>query len=96
MKRVSGSGFGRPIVITNDNYRFIVNDQLAEIGLEADILLEPSRRDSGPAIAAGTAFASKRDGNPVVLALAADHVVKNTRLSSRPAAGAATADRATS
>jgi mannose-1-phosphate guanylyltransferase/mannose-6-phosphate isomerase len=78
MRRVSGSAFGRPIVITNDNYRFIVSDQLAEIGLEADILLEPVRRDSGPAIAAGTAFASKRDGNPAVLALAADHVVKNT------------------
>ena len=50
-------------------------EQLAEIGIEADILLEPMRRDSGPAIAAGAVFGAKRDGNPVLVALAADHVV---------------------
>jgi mannose-1-phosphate guanylyltransferase/mannose-6-phosphate isomerase len=70
--------FTRPIVITNTQYRFIVKDQLAEIGIEADILLEPMRRDSGPAIAAGAVYGAKRDGNPVMLALAADHVVTNT------------------
>ena len=47
--------FERPIVITNAAYRFMVPEQLAEIGLEADVLLEPMRRDSGPAIAAGAA-----------------------------------------
>src|SRR6476661_4557982 len=45
--------FERPIVITNNAYRFMVLEQLAEIGLEADVLLEPMRRESGPAIAAG-------------------------------------------
>ena len=76
MLRVSDAAvFARPIVITNTQYRFIVKEQLAEIGIEADILLEPMRRDSGPAIAAGAAFGAKRDGNPVMMALAADHVV---------------------
>src|SRR3984893_12845599 len=70
--------FERPIVITNTAYRFMVLEQLAEVGLEADVLLEPARRDSGPAIVAGAAFAQIRDGNAVVLALAADHVVKDT------------------
>lgn len=69
--------FARPIVITNAAYRFLVLEQLAEIGIEADILLEPLRRDSGPAIAAGAAFAKARDENAVVLALAADHVVND-------------------
>src|ERR1700726_445432 len=69
--------FERPIVITNAAYRFMVLEQLAEIGVEADILLEPVRRDSGPAIVAGAAFAFNRGGNPVVVALAADHVVKD-------------------
>lgn len=69
--------FGRPIVITNAAYRFMVLEQLNEIGLEADILLEPARRDSGPAIAAGAAFALTRDAEAVVLALAADHVVRD-------------------
>jgi mannose-1-phosphate guanylyltransferase/mannose-6-phosphate isomerase len=70
--------FVRPIVITNTAYRFMVLEQLAEIGLEADVVLEPMRRDSGPAIAAGAAFALTRDGEAIVLALAADHVVRDT------------------
>ena len=76
MLRVSDVAvFARPIIITNSQYRFIVKEQLSEIGIEADILLEPMRRDSGPAIAAGAIFASRRDSNPVLVALAADHVV---------------------
>ena len=79
MLRVSDATlFERPIVITNTAYRFMVMEQLAEIGLEADVLLEPMRRDSGPAIAAGAAFAQMRDKDAVVLALAADHVVGDT------------------
>src|SRR5215468_5741558 len=70
--------FDRPVIITNAAYRFMVLEQLAEIGVEADVLLEPMRRDSGPAIAAGAAFAQSRDREAIVLALAADHVVGDT------------------
>jgi len=45
---------------------------------EADVLLEPMRRDSGPAIAAGAVFAGVRDSETTVQALAADHVVGDT------------------
>ena len=77
--RVSDTGlFERPVIITNAAYRFMVLEQLVEIGIEADVLLEPARRDSGPAIAAGAAFAQTRDKDAVVLALAADHVVRDT------------------
>jgi mannose-1-phosphate guanylyltransferase / mannose-6-phosphate isomerase len=76
MRRVADPAlFGRPIVVTNHQYRFVVAEQLAEIAVEADILLEPMRRDSGPAIAAGAAFAFNRHEDPIVAALAADHVV---------------------
>jgi mannose-1-phosphate guanylyltransferase/mannose-6-phosphate isomerase len=76
LRRVSDPAlFGRPIIVTNYQYRFLVAEQLAEINIEADILLEPSRRDSGPAIAAATAFAVRRDEDPVIVALAADHVI---------------------
>src|SRR3954452_4238622 len=79
LRRVSEATlFERPIVITNTAYRFMVLEQLAEIGIEADILLEPTRRDSGPAIAAGAAFAQVRDKDAILLALAADHVVRDT------------------
>ena len=85
--RVSDAAlFERPIVITNTAYRFMVLEQLAEIGLEADVVLEPMRRDSGPAIAAGAAFAQSRDGEAIVLALAADHVVRDTNALSSPPA----------
>lgn len=69
--------FDRPVIITNSTYRFLILEQLAEIGIVADVLLEPMRRDSGPAIAAGAAFAQARDKDAIVLALAADHVVRD-------------------
>ena len=97
MLRVSDASlFERPIVITNTAYRFMVLEQLAEINLEADILLEPARRDSGPAIATGAAFALTRDPKAVVLALAADHVVQDTPAfvdACRKALGVASAGR---
>jgi mannose-1-phosphate guanylyltransferase/mannose-6-phosphate isomerase len=78
LSRVSDpSLFDRPIVITNASYRFMVLEQLAEIGIEADVILEPMRRDSGPAIAAGAVFAQNRASEAIVLALAADHVVQD-------------------
>jgi len=70
--------FGRPIVVTNQRYRFLVAEQLAEIDTEADVLLEPARRDSGPAIVAGAAFAQQRERDAVVIALAADHVIADS------------------
>ncbi|HEY2229702.1 MAG TPA: mannose-1-phosphate guanylyltransferase/mannose-6-phosphate isomerase [Xanthobacteraceae bacterium] len=79
LHRVSDpSLFAAPIIITNTQYRFLVAEQLAEIGVAADILLEPIRRDSAPAIVAGTSYAKRRGGDPIVLALAADHIVTDT------------------
>src|SRR2546426_10588109 len=43
--------FARPILITNADFRFVVAEQLRERGVEADIVLEPTGRDSGPAVA---------------------------------------------
>jgi mannose-1-phosphate guanylyltransferase / mannose-6-phosphate isomerase len=67
--------FAAPIVMTAADFRFFVRRQAEEIGLGATIVLEPERRDSGPAIAAGAALAQARDPDAVVLALAADHVI---------------------
>src|SRR3954452_21470374 len=69
--------FSRPIVITNADFRFVVAEQLRELGIEADIVLEPARRDSGPAVAVAAALAARRDPAATVLVLAADHVVRN-------------------
>jgi len=49
IRRVSDPAlFGRPIIVTSGQYRFLVAEQLAAIGAEADILLEPFRRDANP------------------------------------------------
>src|SRR4051794_6056558 len=67
--------FSRPIVITSADFRFIVAEQLREIGIDADIVLEPMRRDSGPAVTVAALLAVERDPDATVLMLAADHVV---------------------
>ncbi len=77
LRRVSNSPhFVRPVVITNEDYRFHAASQAAEVGVEVSLLLEPIPRDSGPAIAAAASFAQERDGDDaLVLILAADHIV---------------------
>src|SRR5690242_5108750 len=77
IERVSDRAlFARPIVITSADFRFIVAEQLRELGIEADIVLEPARRDSGPAVAVAAVLALDRGADATVLVLAADHVVR--------------------
>ncbi|MEA2948634.1 MAG: mannose-phosphate guanylyltransferase / mannose-6-phosphate isomerase [Alphaproteobacteria bacterium] len=68
--------FARPIVITNTDFRFVVAEQLRESGIEADIVLEPMGRDSGPAVAVAAVLALARDREALVLVLASDHVIR--------------------
>ena len=78
MRLLSDPGaFGRPIVVTSDEYRFTTRDQLAAIGVEADIVLEPARRDSAPAVATAVELGLARDPRAVVGVFAADHVVQD-------------------
>src|SRR6266436_5894774 len=70
MARVSDPElFARPIVVTNENFRFVVAEQLRDCGIKADIVLEPTRRDSGPAVAVAAALAIERDAEALVLVL---------------------------
>jgi mannose-1-phosphate guanylyltransferase/mannose-6-phosphate isomerase len=68
--------FARPIVITHADFRFVVAEQLRLSSTEADIVLEPTRRDSGPAVAVAAVLAEQRDPESLVLVLAADHVIR--------------------
>ena len=67
--------FAPPIVITGADFRFFARRQAEDIGIEATVVIEPMRRDSGPAVAAAAVLAESRDPEAVVLALAADHVI---------------------
>ena len=67
--------FDRAIVLTNIDYRFLVAEQLAQVGIMAEIVLEPVRRDSAAAVAVAAELALKRSPDAVVAVLAADHMV---------------------
>src|SRR3974390_2443185 len=68
--------FSRPIVVTSSEFRFVVAEQLRDGNVGADIVLEPVRRDSGPAVAVSALLAFERDAEALVLVLASDHVVR--------------------
>jgi mannose-1-phosphate guanylyltransferase/mannose-6-phosphate isomerase len=74
------SVFDTAVVVTNDEYRFTVQDQLASIGANAQIVLEPARRDSAPAVAAAVELGLARDPAAVVGVFAADHIVQDGKL----------------
>jgi mannose-1-phosphate guanylyltransferase/mannose-6-phosphate isomerase len=80
VRRVCDSAlFTAPMIITNRDHHSIVMNELSELGVEPDeVLLEPLRRGSGPGILAGTLRTAARHGaDTVILALAADHVIRD-------------------
>lgn len=66
---------GRPIVVGSDAHRFLLAEDLQEIGVQGDILLEPVARNSCAAIAVGAMQAMKRNRDAMILVLAADHYI---------------------
>lgn len=73
----------RGIVVCNEAHRFLVAEQLREIGVSASILLEPEGRNTAPAVAlaAMVALQDTRDGDdqPLLLVMPADHVIDDAR-----------------
>ncbi len=86
--------FEPPIVISNQDYRFLVSEQVKETGHAARVVLEPIRRDSAAAVAVGTELAVEIAPETIVAIFAADHVIKDRAAfiaSCRAAAAAAAA-----
>ncbi|MGM8885714.1 mannose-1-phosphate guanylyltransferase/mannose-6-phosphate isomerase [Psychrobacter sp. 1U2] len=74
--RLQGLDCLPPVVICNEEHRFIVAEQLRQIGhLDHNIILEPVGKNTAPAIALAAIYASKYKDNAELLILAADHVV---------------------
>jgi mannose-1-phosphate guanylyltransferase/mannose-6-phosphate isomerase len=82
-----------PIVVANEEHRFLVAEQLRQIGAPTPaILLEPVGRNTAPAIAAAALQATADGEDPLLLVLPSDHVVRDVeafRAAVRRAAGAA-------
>lgn len=74
VKRLAGLDVKSSVTICNEEHRFFVAEQLREIDKLGSIILEPEGRNTAPAIALA-AFSVKDD--PLLLVLAADHVIQN-------------------
>ncbi len=71
--RAAGARFTAPIVVTNQDHRFVVAEQLRDAGIEgAQIMLEPVGRNSAPAIAAAALLAAETSPDAVLWIMAAD------------------------
>lgn len=67
-----------PIVVCNEEHRFMVAEQLHEIGLaKSSIILEPVARNTAPALALAAIHARSLADNPILLVLSADHMIKD-------------------
>jgi len=71
-------GFQPPIIVCNEAHRFIVAEQLREIGIQPRaIVLEPVGRNTAPAIAVAGLMAHASQENDILLVLPADHFIED-------------------
>ena len=71
----------KPIVICNEENRFVVAEQMREINIKPlNILLEPFGRNTAPAITLGALVSLEKENDPNLLVLAADHEISNKKI----------------
>ena len=74
--RVASQGFADPVVVTGEAFRFIVQDQIEEIGAKTSLsLIEPEGRNTAPAILAAAYAISAKEPGALMLVLPSDHLV---------------------
>ena len=79
-RRLSGPGYAPPIVMTNADFRFIVAEQLDQLGLEpAAIAIEPAGRNTAPAILAAALMVADDDPERLLLVAPSDHVIPDPK-----------------
>ncbi len=91
---IAGATLSAPMVVCNEEYRFVIAEQLRLLGKPGTIVLEPVGRNTAPALTLA-ALAATRDGaDPVLLVMPADHVITDTAaFRAVVAQGAGLADR---
>lgn len=78
VNRLSGLPCTEPLVICNEEHRFLVAEQLRSIHqLSNNIILEPVGRNTAPAVALSAFSAIQHGHDPLLLILSADHVIKD-------------------
>ncbi|QBG87112.1 mannose-1-phosphate guanylyltransferase/mannose-6-phosphate isomerase [Xanthomonas oryzae] len=67
-----------PIVVANEEHRFMAAEQLQQLGVKPSaILLEPKGRNTAPAIAVAALEATRDGADPLLLVMPSDHVIQN-------------------
>lgn len=67
-----------PLVIGSELHRFLINDDLAEIGASGiEVMLEPVSRNTAPALAMAALHATRKDPQALLLAMPADHFIED-------------------
>ncbi|WP_295955434.1 mannose-1-phosphate guanylyltransferase/mannose-6-phosphate isomerase [Rhodoferax sp.] len=78
VRRVEGLGAGSlvaPMVVCNEEYRFVIAEQLRQMGQPGSIVLEPCGRNTAPALTLAALAALCGGADPVLLVMPADHVI---------------------
>ena len=71
-------GVGKPLVICNEEHRFLVAEQLREIGVNnCSIILEPNGKNTAPAVTLAALKFSNSKEDPILLVLSTDHLIQN-------------------
>jgi mannose-1-phosphate guanylyltransferase/mannose-6-phosphate isomerase len=70
--------FGQPIVVANEDHRFLVAEQFHQLDQKADIILEPAGKNTAPAIALAACLASQKNADAILVVLPADHRIEKT------------------
>ena len=77
-RRFRGEGFADPVILTGNDFRFIVLEQLSEIGIRPKgVLIEPEGRNTGPAAAAAALYLAAIDPGGILLLVPADHAIED-------------------
>jgi mannose-1-phosphate guanylyltransferase/mannose-6-phosphate isomerase len=75
-QRFQGDDFAAPMVLTQSDFRFIVTEQLAAVGVDPGaVVIEPSSRNTGPAILAAALHLHNQDPEALMLVAPSDHVI---------------------
>ncbi len=75
-KRLGSDAFTAPVIVTGDPFRFIVLQQLQDVGIEPDtVLIEPAQRDTAPAVIAAALQVAESDPDALLLVAPSDHLI---------------------
>ena len=75
--RLNGFEIDEPIIIVNEEHKFIVREQLNEIGFNGRIIIEPESKNTAPAVALGAHYSAiSNQADDYLLILASDHIIE--------------------